>query len=665
MVKLGKIFSIILVFALLVVLAPALVPRAASAVGPLPNPLTVSFDADIDYTGAAWSFNVTPDPVTDSMGMQYTRTPVVYNTSLTDCEFYNISAASGTLGGDLNGSIELEWNRLDLNMTYPYTPLYVTSPDGMGILYIKGNLSTTELGDFKFIGAGDFDYKGAEAKGEGRMCTVIPWAAPPVNGSLEEVLVGEITDYTLNATKISGNLSLRYYNKTKGEIDNNWSKMYLLGVLGGDTPDNITTVPETMTMVQFTQPNLVPTDSTKTVAMEESHPGRETPQRLISGYIGTNGTITLRRTGVYVYQHFGLPNPEGMDLPAQSVHLIKNTLDNWVCNDTQYRGLSESLVGVDMVDFTPEGVDQQSYSWQAGYSPGYEGEGYFKGYEAYSVSSTHITLTSDVFGTYYDFRLKPTPVISSVNPGTAPVGETLDVTINGKWLLIDPVYHQLTIDLGTSISTNSYTVVNDTQVIANITVAGAAAEGFRNVSVTKLGVTGTLTDGFEVTAPTGRILDGNVDLQGFPATAITVRLFLCNTTTEAAKVYGTTDSEGNFTIGTGLPINTTWDMDIAVKGETSLSSLVTGVNLSVPGRTAFGILDEGDALSSNDDYIDGSDFGPLSSAWLSYPGITPPPAWDPDVDFSRDNYIDGSDFGPLSANWLDWGACYGWPGDWS
>jgi len=102
-----------------------------------------------------------------------------------------------------------------------------------------------------------------------------------------------------------------------------------------------------------------------------------------------------------------------------------------------------------------------------------------------------------------------------------------------------------------------------------------------------------------------------------------------------------------------------------VKGQTSLSNLLYGVDLSVAGTKDFGVLREGDAGSSNDDYIDGSDYGPLSSAWNSYPGITPPPAWDPNVDFSRDNYIDGSDYGPVSSNWNGWGDTFGWPGNWN
>jgi len=162
-------------------------------------------------------------------------------------------------------------------------------------------------------------------------------------------------------------------------------------------------------------------------------------------------------------------------------------------------------------------------------------------------------------------------------------------------------------------------------------------------------------------SPTTTTLEGHVGLQGFPATNVTVRFFDPGTQNETMKKYGTTDASGNFTIGNLIP----GTYDVAVKGQTSLSNLVTGVDLSVPGRTDFGALLEGDSSSSNDDYIDGSDYGPLSNAWNSYPGITPPPAWDPNVDFSRDDYIDGSDYGPLSSNWNDWGDTFGWPGNWN
>jgi len=160
---------------------------------------------------------------------------------------------------------------------------------------------------------------------------------------------------------------------------------------------------------------------------------------------------------------------------------------------------------------------------------------------------------------------------------------------------------------------------------------------------------------------TGLTLEGHVDLQGFPATNVTVRFFIPGTQNQTMKRYNSTDGSGNFTIGGIIP----GTYDVAVKGQTSLSNLESGINLTDGNTTYrdFGVLLEGDALSSNDDYIDMSDYGLLSSAWLSYPGC-PGGNWNPDVDFSRDDYIDMSDYGLLSINWLKWGDCFGWPGDW-
>jgi len=117
----------------------------------------------------------------------------------------------------------------------------------------------------------------------------------------------------------------------------------------------------------------------------------------------------------------------------------------------------------------------------------------------------------------------------------------------------------------------------------------------------------------------------------------------------------TTDENGVFGIFGIIPAT----YDIGIKNSTCLSKLVTNVtmNAGMPTEVPFGEILEGDA--TNDDYIDFSDYGPLSSAWLSYPGCSPPLVWDSNVDFNRDNYIDFSDYGPLSSNWLQWGDLFG------
>ena len=153
-------------------------------------------------------------------------------------------------------------------------------------------------------------------------------------------------------------------------------------------------------------------------------------------------------------------------------------------------------------------------------------------------------------------------------------------------------------------------------------------------------------------------LEGHVGLQGLPATNVTVRFFDLGTQNEAMKRYDSTDSNGNFTIGNLTP----GSYDVAVKGSTSLSNKVNGVNLTGGNTTVvpFGLFLEGDA--SGDDCVDAGGYGLLGAAWLSWPGQ---PNWDPGVDFSRDSYIDASDYALLNGDWLKWGDCYGWPGGWT
>jgi hypothetical protein len=129
-----------------------------------------------------------------------------------------------------------------------------------------------------------------------------------------------------------------------------------------------------------------------------------------------------------------------------------------------------------------------------------------------------------------------------------------------------------------------------------------------------------------------------------------------------SHVLWTTNATTNDTGVFIIPGLTPGTYDVGIKNWTCLSELVTNVTLSAGVTTVvdFGTTREGDV--NNDDYIDGSDYGPLSSAWLSYPGQ---PNWNVRVDFNCDNYIDGSDYGTLSANWLKWGDTFGWPGNWN
>ena len=91
------------------------------------------------------------------------------------------------------------------------------------------------------------------------------------------------------------------------------------------------------------------------------------------------------------------------------------------------------------------------------------------------------------------FTVVAVPTMTSVSPSQAVQGETLSVTITGTNLL-----GVTTVGFGSGITVNSFTVDNDTQITASITVSGSATVGTRDVSVTKAAGTATLTSGFTV-----------------------------------------------------------------------------------------------------------------------------------------------------------------------
>jgi len=88
------------------------------------------------------------------------------------------------------------------------------------------------------------------------------------------------------------------------------------------------------------------------------------------------------------------------------------------------------------------------------------------------------------------------PAISSVSPTQAVQGQALSVTITGTNLS-----GVTAVGFGSGITVNSFTVDSNTQITASITVSHIATVGARDVSVTKAGVSATLTSGFAVNQP--------------------------------------------------------------------------------------------------------------------------------------------------------------------
>lgn len=88
----------------------------------------------------------------------------------------------------------------------------------------------------------------------------------------------------------------------------------------------------------------------------------------------------------------------------------------------------------------------------------------------------------------------PTPTVTTCTPSQKEQNETLDVTIAGTGFIGATVVAFS----GTGVTVNSFLVDNSAQITASITIATGATVGWRNVSVTTPGGTGTGTSKFEI-----------------------------------------------------------------------------------------------------------------------------------------------------------------------
>lgn len=90
----------------------------------------------------------------------------------------------------------------------------------------------------------------------------------------------------------------------------------------------------------------------------------------------------------------------------------------------------------------------------------------------------------------------PVPTVLAVTPPSGFQNSTLNVLIDGTDFANHP---SLTADFGADITVNSIHFVSSVQISASITIAGSAATGLRNVSVSNPGPsTGSCTDCFDV-----------------------------------------------------------------------------------------------------------------------------------------------------------------------
>jgi hypothetical protein len=98
---------------------------------------------------------------------------------------------------------------------------------------------------------------------------------------------------------------------------------------------------------------------------------------------------------------------------------------------------------------------------------------------------------------FVGFTVEPAaPAITAVSPASGVQGQTLSVSVAGRYLT-----GATAVSFGPDITVNSYTVDGATQITASITISGTAAIGSRDVSVTMADGTATLAGAFTVNPP--------------------------------------------------------------------------------------------------------------------------------------------------------------------
>jgi len=673
-VKLGKAFSVLVVLTLLILLAPAVISAPVGTVAAAGEDVVQEVEATFTFTEtelgdwypfiAGGSTIQPPGPCLE----QFTRNYVIAGVEVPGCGFRNYTTGSGTISGDLSGSLSLAWNTFRFNQAYP-GDLYYPGATDFGFMMGRGHIG--ENLTFVFVADLDCDDTMTNAAGKGFMVSVEEsgaFAGHKVTGGFEVVKTG--TAYTWN-------LHLRNYAP---------NEVYLKGnvtVDGGVLQEVKDNIHDNLALVNFTSdgPDITLTGEQPT-QYEEIAWGRDPIKNVTGGPLGSGGLMDITRNGA---QYLATPGGQVNIQAAEAciLHIddtIATTGDDGSTYGNTYYYLLLTLPYQEM----PIGdyFVQDGYTWYP-FGMFLEPTDWYAGAETFALA--HIQIESKI-GTAHQtsadisYGLYPHPKIDLVAPVGGSPGTTIDVTISGKYFLRADgaksgwVNSSGSVDFGDGITVNSYTINTnnpiDNSITASITIDPGATLGARNVTVTSCfnytvsspghGTdpykSGMLVDGFEVVGA-GATLEGHVSFKsrGTAPDARWIEPFLVrcfaegNLNNELWNQTATTDDNGVFTI-TGLTPGT---YDIGLKNCTGLSELNTSVTLT-SGTTVvdFGEIREGD--SDGNDAITILDFSKLAACF----GTSPP--GNPNCDFDRNNAITILDFSLLAGNFGQAGPLQGY-----
>jgi hypothetical protein len=664
--KLWPFLSVLLVVVMLLFLAPTFLLLPAQIVSAadeaVVQEVTANFTFNETTNGDWWTFQAGNNTVQGTPPRlcleQYTRDNVVIpgaTANLSGCEFRNYTTGSGSVSGDLSGSLSLAWITSNFNMTYSHTPIYMTATH-FGWMMGRGHIDEGGGNNFTVVLVADFDSDTAtmsNAVGKGFMLS-----ANETGTFAGHKIIGDF-NITKTGTSYSGTFHLRNY------APNEVVDLYSLNVSGYVMQEFTDAIHTPLALVNYNTDGPYVTPLNITTDFEEIDWGKDPIKTVTSGHLGINGTMDLsRNTALY------------LELGGPWVRIQGTTACNLLINDTYaVTGNDGSTYGKLYELLLLYIPDQQltigDFFFQNGYTftpfgmlnPSTD---CYAGAESFALAG--VAIQSAVgnamqWSVDHSYGLYPHPKVTSVTPASASPGATINVTIKGKYFLRADnfVPNSGSVSFGPNITVNSYTIKNssaiDNEITANITIAGGAAIGARNVSVTSCfgysngnGTTpyktGTLVDGFSVVAA-GSGVEGHVTFSG-RGTAGTdkwietfvVKGFSPGTSTLLWTNNATTNNTGVFTV-TGLTPGT---YDISIKNWTCLDEKVLGVVLNSTAVVDFGTPREGD--SNNDDYITGADRSILYTDWGK---TVPPGTWH--ADFNRDGWLTGSDRSYMYTFW--------------
>jgi TRAP transporter TAXI family solute receptor len=139
--------------------------------------------------------------------------------------------------------------------------------------------------------------------------------------------------------------------------------------------------------------------------------------------------------------------------------------------------------------------------------------------------------------------------VTGVSPGSAKVGETLDVTITGTNLT-----DASAVSFGSGVTINSFTVDSATRITASISIAADAAVGSKDVSVTTELGTGTKTGGFTVAGLEAPTVTGVSPDSGDQINMLDVTITGTTFTDASAVSFGSGITVDSFTVDSDIKI---------------------------------------------------------------------------------------------------------------